>query len=443
MPTPTVSSLPPGRRGLPLIGETLAFLKNPYAFIDSRRAAHGPVFATSLLGRRTAVICGPDACREWIDPGKIQREGAMPGNVQRLFGGRSLPLLDGSEHLARKTQILAGFTSDALPGYLAELEPIVRSSLERWASQGEVGAVEECKRLAIEGICRNVLGLAPGTTTDALRADYRTVANGFTALPINLPGTAFHRALAALDRILAIFDRLLREHRQAPRGDGLSRMLAATGPDGTRITDAAARIELHHVVVAGYIIFAELAAAILHLGQSPAMLKSLRQELRRELPAGPIRVDALQRLPLLLRVVMECKRLCPILAAVFGKARSTFAFQGHTIPAGWMVLWAIRSTLTDPSVYRDPHSFDPDRFSPERAEHQKHEHGYSPHGPGTYQGHKCPGTDYATVFMQLFLAVLVRDFTWELPPQRTGYDWSRTPPEPEDGLRIRFQHAAV
>jgi retinoid hydroxylase len=432
--------LPTGRRGPPLVGETLAFLKNGYAFIDTRRAVHGDVFRTRILGRETAVIAGPDACRIWIDPTRILRTGSMPPNVQTIFGGRSLPLLDDAEHRARKAQVLAGFAPEVLPRYVEELGPIVRASLARWVAAGEIGFVAEAKRLAMEGICRNVLGLEPGRETEALIADYDVVTRGVTALPLPLPGTGYTRALKARDRIFASFDRLIAAHREHAGDDGLARMLEAVGPDGARMSDEAARLEIHHVVVAGYIIFAELAAAVLYLERDPASLSRLRAELgAARVRGGPLGADALLGLPFLQQVVMETKRLCPILPAIFGKARTSFEFAGRTVPEGWMVLWAIRSTQLDPGVYSQPERFDPERFAPGRAEHLRHEHGFTPHGPGTYAGHKCPGTDYATLFMAAVLAELVGRHTWELPPQDTGYAWGKTPPEPRDGLRLRLR----
>lgn len=115
----------------------------------------------------------------------------------------------------------------------------------------------------------------------------------------------------------------------------------------------------------------------------------------------------------------------------------TFEFKGCTIPKGWMVIWAIRSTHLDQGVYREPDRFDPDRFSPGRAEQDKHEHAFSPHGPGADVGHKCPGADYASLFMEILTVQLLREFEWELPPQDLEYDWRLTPPEPKDGLRLR------
>jgi len=47
----TANPLPPGSNGLPLLGETLAFAKNPFDFIHQRRARFGDVFRTSILGK--------------------------------------------------------------------------------------------------------------------------------------------------------------------------------------------------------------------------------------------------------------------------------------------------------------------------------------------------------------------------------------------------------
>src|SRR4029079_15670803 len=58
-------------------------------------------------------------------------------------------------------------------------------------------------------------------------------------------------------------------------------------------------------------------------------------------------------------------------------------------------------------------------------------------GAGPITGHRCPGLDFATYFMAVFTMVLLRGYTWELPPQHFDYDWSKVPPEVRDGLRAR------
>jgi cytochrome P450 len=427
----TPGKLPPGSDGLPIVGETLSFAKNPFRFVDERLAAHGRIFRSRILGRRAAVIAGPDAAGRFIDPDVVMREGAMPPHIQELFGGRSLPLLDGDVHAARKKAVLQGFGREALASYL----PIVQESVERafraWAREPEIRWVDELKRLSIEVICRTVIGMAPGAEMDRLRLDYGVLTGGFATLPIDLPGTPYRKALRARDRILATLLDRVRERRHAPAGDGLSRILAADAS----LSDRDAALELHHVVIAGFIVFAELAAMVVRLTDHAEVRERLAREVRSGAPAGPLTLEMLAAMPYLKQVVDEVKRLCPIVAAVFGKAKRDFEFDGVSVPAGWMVMWAPTPSHVARGQYTNPEGFDPDRFSPERAEEKRHEHAFAPQGAGPAHGHRCPGLDFATVIMEVFAIALLRGGSWELLPQNLDLDYGHTPPEPKDGLR--------
>src|ERR1700690_3606234 len=102
--------LPPGASGLPLLGDTLTFLKDGFAFVEAGARRHGPVFRTSLFGRPTAVITGPEASGLFVDGGRVQPADSMPAHIETLFAGRSLPLLDGDTHRERKRFVMAGFS---------------------------------------------------------------------------------------------------------------------------------------------------------------------------------------------------------------------------------------------------------------------------------------------------------------------------------------------
>src|SRR3982751_3193244 len=71
------ATVPPGRMGLPFLGEVTDFLADGFGFVETRTRQLGPVFKTKILGRPTAVIVGPDAAGQFIDESKVQREGAM------------------------------------------------------------------------------------------------------------------------------------------------------------------------------------------------------------------------------------------------------------------------------------------------------------------------------------------------------------------------------
>ena len=427
-----MAQLPPGRRGLPLLGETLAFARNPFRFIDDRLARHGRIFRTNVLGRDSVVIASPDAAGRFIDTSVVMREGAMPPHVQELFGGESLPLLDGETHRGRKNLVLQAFTRPAIASYLPQIQGAIERYFKSWAGAGEIRWLDEMKRLSIEVICTTVIGMKTGEEMDQLRRDYGVLTGGFATLPVNIPGTPYNKALKARDRILNVLRAKVRERRAAPADDGLTRILAAADAG---VTDEQIVLELHHIVIAGFIVYAELGSIVQQLTKHPDVRARLAAEIEAKAPSGPLTLERLMEMPYLLQVVSEVKRLCPIVAAVFGKAKQTFDFDGASVPAGWMVMWAVTPSHVARGVYSDPETFDPDRFSPERAEEKRHEHAFAPQGAGAVTGHRCPGLDYATYFMELFAVALLRGYTWTLPKQNFELDYSSTPPVPRDGLR--------
>ena len=431
--------LPPGNRAFPLLGETLAFLRDPFAFIARCTARHGPVFRTHLLGRTTVILSGPSVSRVFLDEDLTQREGAMPGHVEALFGGRSLPLLDGEAHHARKRQVLDAFTREALAAYLPQIQEIIEASLAAWADRGEIRGMDELPRLAITVIARTMASLPAGADLDALLAGFKAVTSGFAGLPVALPGTAYGRGLKARDTIFEILRRVVAEHRANPRDDGLGRILSSMGEGGARIADEDAVRELHHVFIAGYIVFAELGALLTHLTDHAELCEALAREVQAHAPAGPISGRALGGMPLLEQFVQETKRVTPVVPIAFGRARRTFAVGGFRIPEGTMLYWAPWNHDQDAGTFPDPGAFDPGRFSASRAEHLRHEDGFAPQGMGPALGHVCPGIDYATLFMHVFAVVLLRSFTWTFPDQNLSLDCGKLPPEHEGGLRVVFR----
>ena len=430
---PTGKPLPPGGDGLPLLGETLTFAKNPFRFIDERLARHGRIFRSNVLGRKTAVIAGPEAAGKFIDADLVMREGSMPPHVQELFGGRSLPLLDGEVHKTRKQLVNQAFTRAAIAGYL----PIIQRTVERyfgaWTTAGEIRWLDELKRLSIEVICTSVMGIPPGEEMDQLRRDYGVVTNAFASLPVNLPGTRYRKGLQARDRILTVLKRIVRERRKAPTDDGLSRILGAEA--AAALSDDDAALELHHIVIAGFIVFGELGAIVQQLTAHPDVRAKLAAEIAAKAPNGPLTLETLAAMPYLLQVVNEVKRLCPIIPAVFGKTKKAMEIDGTSVPPGWMVMWAVTPSHGAQSLYTDAAKFDPDRFSADRAEEKRHEHAFAPQGAGPVTGHRCPGLDFATYFIEVFAVVLLRGYTWDLPTQNFDLVWSKTPPEAADAIR--------
>lgn len=436
-PNGTAAPLPPGSTGLPLVGETLDFMKDPFGFVEQRIAKHGPVFRTSVLGRPTVVLAGPEAAARFVDERLIERAGSMPFNVREIFAGVSLPLLDGEAHRTRKRLVMHAFGRDALAAYLPAIQARVEATLAAWTTRPEVRGIDALKRLAIEIIATDFLSLDPGPASDELVELYRQLLAGATALPVPVPGTTYATALRARDRILERLRAEVRRHREhaSDTADGLGRMLRARD-GGVALGDEDAVLELHHVFLAGYIVFAILAAGILALERDPELRARLEAEVRAASPSGPIAPDALRRCEALARFVDETKRTTKVVPFVFGRAKTSFEVHGFRVPEGAQVIFGLSASNAWAESFRDPQRFDPDRFA--RGEGRDEEHVFVPQGAGTMERHKCAGKDYSSVVAQVFAIALLRRYRVELPPQDLAYRAGGIPPEPRDGLRLRL-----
>ena len=437
--------LPPGESGLPLLGQTHLLLRDGFGFVEQRARRYGPVFRTRILGRKTAVITGPDATALFIDSDKVQREGSMPPHIQTLFGGRALPVLDGDVHRERKHFIIAAFTHEAIASYVPILQRRTAEYFQRWTAAGEIRWADELERLALEAIAEPLMGITPGPLLDELRRLYAVFFRGFSGLPIPLPGTAFSRARRVLRRILAIHRQNVDAHLAQPRSDGLSRILAARSPltGGAPAPDDVAR-ELHHLVIAGLIVRGWFATLILELDRNPDVRRRLGGEIARVASDGALTIERLAQMRYLEQVTSEVRRLSPIVHVFFGRARETIEFAGHTIPAGWAVFWGIRSSHLRAEIYPDPLRFDPERFAPARAENKRHEHAFAPTGAGPAMGHKCAGYELAPVMLKVFAIELLHGHDWKLSaPQDLEPAWNQVPPLPKGGLRARVTLASA
>jgi cytochrome P450 len=205
------------------------------------------------------------------------------------------------------------------------------------------------------------------------------------------------------------------------------------------ISDADAAGELHHLFLAGFIIFALFGATIVALTEHPDVRKRLAASVA-SLSATPTTAELVTN-SYLMNVVDEVRRLTPVVPVVFGRARRAFSVDGFTIPAGWRVAAAVWTHDREAASFADPERFDPDRFAA-RSTETVDAYAYAPQGAGPADGHRCPGFDLTTVFMALFTARLVHDLCWELPLQDLTPDWSLVPPVPRDGLRavVRAAH---
>jgi retinoid hydroxylase len=428
-----MTRLPPGSMGVPVIGETPAFLRSPFRFLEDRQRRHGDVFRSRVLFRRVVFLAGIEGAEAFYDEDAITRTHAHPFPLVDLFGGDNMEMLDGAEHLTLKTAALGAFDHEAFAAYVPEVQAPIDRTLERIAAAPGAPVIKQLQRLAIECIWTNVMG-PPGGDAEEIAHDYAAIVTGLTSVPLAIPGTPFGRARAARDRLLARIGAAISDRRATPTGDALSRMLAAD----PSMTDRQAQLEVHHFVIAGFIVYLLMGEVVRRLAERPDLLDRCAAEVEGA-ASGELTFQTLSDLRACADVVREAKRIVPLVPLAFGRARRAFTCGGYDVPAGWTVYLALHLNNHDARVFRDPQTFDPDRFSDHRAEDNQHPMAFIPQGAEPPTGHQCLGLTYSTLLVLAFMTRLIRGYTWSLPPQDLEPDARKVPPEPRDGLRVLLQ----
>lgn len=438
--TESTKPLPPGQSGLPFVGETLSFLRDPH-FVHKRYQKYGPIFRTHILGRPTVVMSGEEAARFLLHEAfdHFSWSQGWPKNFHTLLG-RSLFLMDGEEHKRNRKLITPVFHGRALQGYLLTMDEIIQKYIKKWEQEKQFAWFTEFKKMTFEVASTLLIGSRPGPENDHISELFTTLADGLFAPPINLPWTAFGRAVRARDELMAYVEEKVKERQKqvaeevGDRPDALTLLVHSRDENGEQLDLEELKAEAILLLFAGHETTTSLLTSLcLHLAKHPPVLEKARQEQQMVNPSTPPTMEELRQMSYLDQIIKEVERIDPPVPGGFRGVVKPFDFQGYHIPAGWQVQYNIVRTHYDETVYTNPEQFDPGRFDPSQANH-------SPFSLIGFGGGSrlCIGKGFALLEIKLLLSHLLRHHQWQLVP---GQDLTivRIPTtRPKDDLLVQF-----
>jgi len=430
--------LPPGNFGLPLIGETVSFLRDA-DFTDKRQQRYGTIFKTHVFGRPTVIMSGADANRFLLTNENQYFSINWPHSTKVLLGPASLSLQTGDIHQKRRKLLSQAFQPRALAGYITKMEEITQSYLHKWEQMGTLTWYPELRKYTFDVACKLLIG------TDAAADShfgelFEEWCEGLFTIPLQLPWTKFDRALRCRQQLLAKIEEIVLQRQQQPNSneDALGLLLQARDEDGNSLSLQELKDQVLLLLFAGHeTLTSAIASLCLLLVQHPQVLTAARAEQQQLAFEQPLTLEDLKQMTYLEQVLKEVLRVIPPVGGGFRVVIQPCEFNGYRIPQGWSVLYQIGKTHKDGSIYTDPECFDPQRFAPERVEDKPKPFSYIPFGGGVRE---CLGKEFAKLEMKLFAALLVREYDWELVPEQ-NLDLVMVPtPHPRDGLQVKFCH---
>ncbi|KAE8733458.1 CYP716B2 protein [Hibiscus syriacus] len=409
-------NLPPGRKGLPYIGETLDYVLasrwgTPEKFITDRTTKYSPdVFRTSLLGEDMAIFCG--AAVSTILPRK------NPPNFEPIC------LL---------------FSSPSLCSTIPVMDTMAKEHLnQHWFPYNEVQVFPLSKKYTFALACRLFMSVTDPDEIENFAKPFSLATAGLISVPIDLPGTTFNRAVKAgrqiRQQLLALITKKKKEISE-------KRKTEASDLVDSMLMDGMTEVEIGNKIVGFFIASHDTTSTAItftvsYLSDHPDVYNRVLEE-QMEVLRGKeggdeaLRWEDIQKMKYTWCVACEVMRLAPPANGSFREAITDFTYAGYTIPKGWKAFWTVHTTNKNPKYFPDPERFDPSRFEGNGPA----PYTFVPFGGGPRM---CPGKEYARLEILTFIHNLVTSYKWlkSNPNEKISYIPS---PIPEEGLPIKIQ----
>jgi len=316
-----------------------------------------------------------------------------------IVGARSLLLLEGRDHLARRRLMLPPFHGARMRAYESTVREVVARDVESWPEGAPFAMHARMQRVTLEVILRAVFGVTDPQRREELAdmlgrllAETASAGLQFAILAARRFGAPdpLMRIQGLRRAIDAMLDLEIAARRADPREDILSTLVTARFQDGEPMDDAELRDQLMTLVLAGHETTATgLAWTFDLLVRHPAVLERLVAEI----DAGE------QGYPR--AVVSESLRLRPVVPLAGRRLASPLRVDGRVLPEGTDVTPAIWLAHTRADRYPEPFAFRPERFldgAPATS-------AWIPFGGGV---HRCIGAAFAEMEMRVALTEILR-----------------------------------
>ncbi|MFJ8311017.1 MULTISPECIES: cytochrome P450 [unclassified Streptomyces] len=424
-----VSTLPlnpvHGPRGLPPLGNLLAFGKDPLSFLTRLRDDFGDAVTWSLGPRRSLFISQPRHIMELLAARENTYEILEIGWALKQITGQSVILSKGGDWRRKRSLVQPTVRPRQVRTYAEAMVDSAGAAADGWRDGARVDVRQEMALITQRIVLRTLFGSDLGRQTkalgDAMDVAERAVGAELRGIGLFLPAwvrtPSRRRLLAAVATIDGEVHRLIKErrdpaHAAEERDDLLDRLLAARDEEGRPLSPREVRDEAVTLWAAGHeTTSTALTWAVYLLSRAPEARARLEAELEHVLAGRPPTIDDYERLTWTQQIVKEAMRLYPPVWLIPAVAREGATLGGTRIPAGTIVWCSQWTTHRDPRWFPGPEQFRPERWAAD-APDAVPDHAWYPFGGGQ---RTCLGARFAQVEAVLVLATLAQRFRLDLP----------------------------
>ena len=434
------ASLPPGPKGLPIVGNTFQFRRDPLRFVREMQETYGRM-ATVRFGKQQIVMFfRPEHVRYFLveKPRNFVKPGL--GNLRFLLGD-GLLTTDGDFHRQQRRFVQPAFHKHCVEGYAGTMVRLTEEMLSQWQPGSEVDMSREMQQLTLRIIMNALFNIdSPAQSSYLGQAFNQLITNSSRTvgsvrrLRLDLPFTPYGRMMESKRALDTFVYDLIKQRRAEGRdvGDVLSMLLQAQD-EGNSMTDKQVHDQVLTFIAAGHETAQNTMSWTFYLlSQHPHVLEKLLSELRTVLQGRSPSVADLPNLPYLEWVINESWRVYPPAWTLTRKAVEAFDLDGYHFQAGTIAIFSQWVLHHLPDIWGDPDVFRPERWDPVHGQ-QVPQWAYFPFGGGP---RICIGMPFAELETRLLLATILQHYTPRLVPGFTVVPQPRVTLRPRYGMRM-------
>ncbi|KAL8536574.1 hypothetical protein ACS0TY_011961 [Phlomoides rotata] len=380
------------------------------------------------------MISSPEAAKLVLVSKAHLFKPTFPASKERMLGKQAIFFHQGDYHSKLRKLVLRAFMPEAIKSIVSEVESIAVNTLESWKGES-ITTFQEMKTYAFNVALLSIFGKDEVLYREDLKRCYYILEKGYNSMPINLPGTLFHKAMKARKELAKILAKILSLRRE--RKQNHNDLLGSFMGDAEGLTDDQIADNIIGVIFAARDTTASILTWILkYLAENPSVLQAVTEEQEAIIQAKEesgegksLNWTDTRKMPITTRVIQETLRVASILSFTFREAVEDVEFNGYLIPKGWKVLPLFRNIHHSPENFPEPEKFDPSRF-----EVAPKPNTFMPFGNGI---HACPGNELAKLEILVLLHHLTTKYRWSMMAPQNGIQYGPFP-LPQNGLPINL-----
>ncbi|MGC1377624.1 MAG: cytochrome P450 [Anaerolineales bacterium] len=435
-------TLPPGPKGLPVVGVASQVLKDPLGFFFGAFQQYGDVAYFSIGAKKFYSLGHPDHVQYVLQENNHNYHKASTYEKLRPLLGNGLLTSEGAYWLRQRRLIQPAFHRKRLAVMASVMTDCATNMLDRWQSAADksqpLNVADEFMRVTLDVVSRTMFSTSAAGSADEIGRNLPIILEhtneGFwEAFDLAwLPTPRNRQYQKALSKLDAIIYGIIEQRRQNKENfDDLLTMLleSVDAETGEQMTDEHLRDEVMTIYLAGHETTANaLSWGWYLLAQHPEVTARLRAEVDAVLQGRIPTVEDTPNLKYTRMVIDEVLRLYPSVWTIARAPLEADEIGGYHIPPGAVVALSPYITHRHPAFWDEPEKFDPERFSPERAA-KRHPFAYFPFGGGP---RLCIGNNFALMEATLMLAMIAQRYELSLAADQV------IEPQPVVTLRPRY-----